>query len=69
MKMIIALLGSILIVCGFWYLLCSFIAWDFNPTHWLLFIAFWGRICFIFFVLPGILKGLSVTFGIIKSEL
>jgi len=27
-----------------WYLLGAFIAFDYNPLHWLLFTTWWGRV-------------------------
>ena len=51
MKILIRILVTIAIHI-FLYLIGSFIAWDFNPLHWWLFTATWGRILFTLICLP-----------------
>jgi hypothetical protein len=52
-KAILYVIAMILVPLGIintiFYLICSFVALDFNPTNWLLFEYWWGRILFVFF--------------------
>lgn len=43
---------NIIAIHIFLYLIGSFLAWDFNPLHWWLFTATWGRILFVLIYLP-----------------
>lgn len=42
------ILVPLIIANGIWYLLGSFIAWDWNPANWWLFTSYWGRAIAIF---------------------
>lgn len=44
------LLFTFLCVIGFYYLVGSFIAWDFNPLNWWIFTSVFGRIIGILLV-------------------
>jgi hypothetical protein len=42
------ILVPFVIANGIWYLLGSFIAWDWNPMHWWIFTSTWGRVIAVF---------------------
>lgn len=46
-------LGVLILVHLLFYLLGSFIAWDFNPLNWWLFTSWVGRILFLIFEIYG----------------
>ena len=48
-RFILFLLGALMytipfLFIGFWYLICAFIAMDWNPTHWLVYTTTIGRV-------------------------
>ena len=51
------ILVPLVIANWIWYLLGSFIAWDFNPMHWWLFTSTFGRVIAIILEL-GILSSI-----------
>jgi hypothetical protein len=50
-KAILIVIGMVLIPLaignGVYYLIGSFVAWDWNPTNWWLFTSVWGRVIFV----------------------
>ena len=47
-------LGVFVLVHSIFYLIGSFIAWDFNPLNWWLFTSWGGRCLFLFFEIYGV---------------
>ena len=50
---------KIVLVFALYYLIGSFIAWDFNPLNWWLFTSWGGRVLFLIFEIYGIGNYLS----------
>jgi hypothetical protein len=48
-------------ILGVYYLIGSFIAWDFNPLHWWLFTSTFGRILGIIFVSFAFTAALKIS--------